>query len=100
MLSLVDIFTVDVQNEVQSDQNHQDPVYTLSKQVQKAVVQEAEYRFRTPVGMSDRAEEYNDAYDTAYQKQDQPFDRLASAKLYLIQFCGLHIRIIDEILNI
>jgi len=32
--------------------------------------------------MSDRSEEYNDAYDTAYQKQDQPLDRLASAQLY------------------
>ena len=82
MLSLIDIFTVNVQNEVQSDQNYQDPVHALSKQVQKAVVQEAEYRFRTPIGMSDRSEEYNDAYDTAYQKQDQPLDRLASAQLY------------------
>ena len=43
---------------------------------------------------------YNDAYDTAYQKQDQPLDRLASAQLYFIQFRGLHVRIINQILNI
>ena len=51
---------------------------------------------RQPIGMSNRSEEYNDAYDTAYQKQDQPLDRLASAQLYFIQFRGLQMCIRDS----